>query len=165
MIDQVFKYKFPRAALTVDAVIFAKVVTKGILTPGGVDPETWWVLCIERGKEPFKGRWALPGGFFDLDDESTESAARRELREETGCEGDFPMKFVGVFSRKDRDPRERVISHAYTALLDDRHEVEGADDAAKAEWRRVDEMARADQWAFDHYEILVQALGVHGYGS
>lgn len=147
------EYKFPRAALTVDAVIFAK------------EGDQWWVLCIERGKEPFKGRRAFPGGFFDLDDESTEAAARRELREETGCESDFEMKLVGVFSRKDRDPRERVISHAYTAVLPERVAVKGADDAARAEWVEVETLAESSQWAFDHYAVLVQALGVHGYGS
>ena len=147
------EYKFPRAALTVDAVIFAK------------KSDQWWVLVIERGKEPFKGRRAFPGGFFDLKDKSTEAAARRELREETGCEGDFPMQLVGVFSHPDRDPRERVVSHAYTAVLPERHAVKGADDAASAEWVEVAALADPAQWAFDHYEVLVRALAVHGYGS
>ena len=153
MIDQVFKYKYPRAALTVDAVIFAE------------EDGVWYVLAIERGKEPFKGSWALPGGFFDLDDASTEIAARRELYEETGFDAPISMTLVGVFSDPDRDPRERVISMAYTAKLDRRHAVKGADDAAKAEWRRVDEMARPDLWAFDHYAILVRALAVHDFGK
>jgi 8-oxo-dGTP diphosphatase len=147
------QYKFPRAALTVDAVIFAS------------EKNQWFVLCITRGKAPFEGQRAFPGGFFDLKDESTEAAARRELREETGCEGDFPMKLVGVFSRPDRDPRERVVSHAYTAVLPERHPVKGADDAASAEWIEVEALADPKQWAFDHYEVLVKALAVHGYGS
>ena len=146
-------YKYPRPALTVDAAVFAK------------EGDDWYVLTITRGKEPFKGRRAFPGGFFDLKDESTLDAAVRELREETGCKGEMDWKLVGVFDRKDRDPRERVISTAYTTVIPERKLVKGADDAASAKWERISEVAGAGSWAFDHYEILVRALGAHGYGS
>ncbi len=92
-----------RAALTVDCVVF------------GMDDEDLEVLLIERGLPPFEGEWALPGGFVHVE-ETTDEAARRELQEETGLEKVF-LEQLYTFSGLDRDPRERVISVAYYALV------------------------------------------------
>src|SRR5256885_3712484 len=95
-------YQYPRAALTVDCVVF------------GFDETELKVLLIQRALEPFKGRWALPGGFVRLD-ETLDEAARRELEEEAGLK-DIYMEQLFTFSAVDRDPRERVVSVAYYAL-------------------------------------------------
>jgi 8-oxo-dGTP diphosphatase len=139
--------------LAVDAVVFARV--------GFGDP--WMVLLIKRGKEPYEGHWAFPGGYFDMDDESTEWAAARELREETGVQVFAgKMQQLRVFSSKNRDPRERVISVAHVAFLDELPEVKGADDAAEAKWFPIDE-APTILMAFDHKRIFAKALGALMY--
>ena len=98
-----FTYEYPRPALTVDCVVF------------GLDEQDLKVLLIERDLEPFKGKWALPGGFVRMD-EDLEQAARRELREETGLEGVF-LEQLYTFGDPGRDPRGRVVSVAYYALV------------------------------------------------
>ena len=98
-----YSYQYPRAALTVDCVVF------------GYDEGELKVLLIERGLEPFTGRWALPGGFVRVD-ETLEQAARRELAEETGLKDVF-LEQLYTFGDVDRDPRERVVSEAYYALV------------------------------------------------
>src|ERR671923_966332 len=114
-----FSYQYPRAALTVDCVVF------------GFDEGELKVLLIERGLEPFKGRWALPGGFVRLD-ETLDEAARRELEEETGLRNIF-LEQLYTFGAVDRDPRERVVSVAYYALVNLRdHDVHAASDATAA---------------------------------
>ena len=106
------------------------------------------VLLVQRGIEPYKGRWAFPGGFLQMD-ESAEEGALRELREETGLSGAFIRQFH-TFSAPDRDPRERVITIAFYALVRI-EEVTGGDDAADARWFALDEVP---QLAFDHDQIL-----------
>ena len=135
-------YKYPRAALTVDCVVF------------GLDESELKVLLIQRGLEPFKGRWALPGGFVRVD-EALEQAARRELAEETGLKNVF-LEQLYTFGEVKRDPRERVVSVAYYALvkLSD-HRAKAATDAANAEWFPV---SRLPKLAFDHAAILRTAL-------
>src|SRR5690348_6890088 len=96
-------YEYPRPALTVDCVVF------------GLDEEDLKVLLIRRGVEPFKGRWALPGGFVHVD-ESVDDAARRELREEAGIERVY-LEQLYTFGELGRDPRERVVSVAYYGLV------------------------------------------------
>src|SRR5437899_13025848 len=96
-------YQYPRAALTVDCVVF------------GFDESDLKLLLIERGLEPFKGRWALPGGFVRVD-ETLDDAARRELVEETGLKK-VSLEQLYTFGPVDRDPRERVVSVAYSARL------------------------------------------------
>ena len=136
-----FTYEYPRAALTVDCVVF------------GLDDEDLKVLLIQRGIEPFAGRWALPGGFVHVD-ETLEAAARRELQEETGIAEVFLEQLYTV-GTIDRDPRERVVTVAYYALvkLSD-HRVRAATDARSAAWFAVDDLPPL---AFDHDEILATA--------
>jgi 8-oxo-dGTP diphosphatase len=135
-------YQYPRAALTVDCVVF------------GFDESELKVLLIQRALDPFKGKWALPGGFVHVD-ETLDDAARRELAEETGLENVF-LEQLYTFGTVKRDPRERVVSVAHFALvkLSD-YKAKAATDAAKAEWFPISELPKL---AFDHAEIVVAAL-------
>jgi 8-oxo-dGTP diphosphatase len=135
-------YEFPRPALAVDCVVF------------GLDEEDLKVLLVERDLEPFRGRWALPGGFVRVH-ESVEETARRELMEETGLERVY-LEQLYTFGDVDRDPRERVVSVAYYALvkLGD-HRVRAATDARAAAWFPVWD---TPSLAFDHQRILEVAL-------
>ncbi len=138
-------YEYPRPAVTVDLVLF---VGSG---------ESLRVLLIRRKHDPFAGRWALPGGFIEIE-EPIEAAARRELEEETGVRHDGALTFVGVFGDPGRDPRGRTISMVYTADLPGRPpEVSGKDDAEEAAWF---DPRTAGPLAFDHDEILARALSV-----
>src|SRR4030095_13553022 len=135
-------YTYPRAALTVDCVVF------------GFDDGELKVLLIERGLDPFKGRWALPGGFVRVD-ETLDEAARRELNEETGLKNVF-LEQLYSFGAVDRDPRERVVSVAYYALVKlSEHTAKASTDAANAQWFPV---SKAPKLAFDHGDILETAL-------
>ena len=112
------------------------------------------VLLIRRRHEPFAGKWAIPGGFLEID-EPVESAARRELREETGLEIDGPFEPIGFFGDPGRDPRGRTITLAHAAILPSgEHSIKGADDAAEAAWIRVGDQV---DLAFDHAKILAKA--------
>jgi 8-oxo-dGTP diphosphatase len=133
-------YRYPHPAVTTDCVIF------------GFDGERLQVLLIERGIDPFKGKWAFPGGFIKMD-ESAEEGALRELREETGLDNAYIEQFH-AFSEPNRDPRERVITIAYLALVR-LQEVKAGDDAAAARWFPIDEIPSL---AFDHDHILRIAL-------
>jgi 8-oxo-dGTP diphosphatase len=135
-------YEYPRAALTVDCVVF------------GFDEGELKVLLIQRGLAPFKGRWALPGGFVRVD-ETLDAAARRELAEETSVQNIF-LEQLYTFGTVERDPRERVVSVAYYALVKlAEHTATGASDASDAAWYPVTE---TPPLAFDHREILGLAL-------
>src|SRR5882762_1449162 len=117
-------YQYPRAALTVDCVVF------------GFDEDELKVLLIQRALEPFKGAWALPGGFVRVD-ETLDDAARRELEEETGLKNIF-LEQLYTFGELERDPRERVVSVAHYALVKlSEHEAKAATDAANARWFAV----------------------------
>lgn len=114
------------------------------------------ILLVERGEEPFKGRWALPGGFVNID-EDLPDAAVRELNEETGMSG-IDLEQLGAYGEPDRDPRMRVVTVAYWALLDDPGDPVGGDDAAAAMWVPVDEaLADPDRLASDHFLIIGDA--------
>lgn len=135
-----YTYKYPHPAVTTDCVIF------------GFDGGRLRVLLIRRGIQPYKDRWALPGGFL-LPTESAEQGARRELREETGFEAEYIEQFH-AYTAPDRDPRERVITIAFLALVK-LAKVVGGDDAAEAQWHDLDHVP---QLAFDHDLILRDAL-------
>ena len=134
-----YHYKYPHPSVTTDCVIF------------GFDGSNLKVLLVQRGIEPYKGRWAFPGGFLRMD-ESAEEGALRELREETGLQGAYIKQFH-TFSDPKRDPRERVITIAYYALVK-LQEVIGGDDAAQARWFALNEVPSL---AFDHDQILRRA--------
>lgn len=135
-----YSYKYPHPSVTTDCVIF------------GFDGTKLQVLAVERGIDPYKGKWAFPGGFIKMD-ESCEEGALRELKEETGLTGAYIEQFH-TFSDPNRDPRERVITVAYYALVRIQ-DVKAGDDAAKAEWFALD---KVPQLAFDHDRILRSAL-------
>ena len=140
MEEKNYCYKYPHPAVTTDCVVF------------GVDGQKLKILLIERGNEPYKGCWAFPGGFLDMD-ENAPQGALRELEEETGLKLEHVKEF-GTFSDVNRDPRERVISIAFYALTEIMN-VKGCDDAAKAQWFAVDDLPGL---AFDHDEMIRRAL-------
>lgn len=135
-----FTYQYPHPALTADMVVFHKN-----------SEDKWRVLLIRRGNEPYKGCWAFPGGFMNID-ETTATCARRELLEETGLIVN-DIAPIGVYDKVDRDPRERVVTVAYLAVASN-VEVAAGDDAAKAQWFSVDELPPL---AFDHEQIFRDA--------
>lgn len=145
---------FPSVAMTSDIVLFT--IKNGQLC----------VLLVERGDFPYKGYWALPGGFVNPNEDSDE-AARRELQEETGLEA-FPghLEQLKSYSSPERDPRMRVISTAYVALMPDLPTPVAGDDAANAHFWPVDDLDLsgsglkddAPALAFDHAQIISDAL-------
>ena len=135
-----YQYRYEHVAVTTDCVIFT------------YEERQLKVLLIHRGAEPFKGSWAFPGGFLRID-ETAEEGALRELREETGLEA-AAIGELGVFSDLGRDPRERVITIAYYALVKP-SEVIGGDDADDAGWFPVDALP---ELAFDHKKIFEAAM-------
>ncbi len=140
MSEMKYCYRYPHPAVTADCVVF------------GFDGLNIKVLLVERAREPYKGSWAFPGGFMNID-ESADECAVRELKEETGLDGVSVEQFY-TFSDVHRDPRERVITVAYYALVR-MSEVHGGDDAAKAGWFSLDNLP---DLAFDHDRILKKAL-------
>jgi 8-oxo-dGTP diphosphatase len=136
-------YEFPRPALTVDCVVF------------GLDPEPLLkVMLIRRNLEPFKGYWALPGGFVRVD-ETLDDAARRELQEETGIANVY-LEQLYTFGELERDPRERVVTVAYYALVNlEQYIISASTDASDAGWFAV---AHIPPLPFDHDRILKTAL-------
>jgi 8-oxo-dGTP diphosphatase len=136
-----YSYEYPRAALTVDIVVFA------------LDEEDLQVMLIQRDLKPFEGQWALPGGFVRVD-ESLEEAARRELEEETGLCSIY-LEQLYTFGDVARDPRERVVTVAYYALVNlEGHHVRASSDARNAAWFSVSDLP---ELAFDHVMILKTA--------
>ena len=120
----------------------------------GMDDSELKVLLIERALEPFKGKWALPGGFVHVD-EALDDAARRELEEEAGLQEVF-LEQLYTFGTVERDPRERVVSVAYYALVKlTAHDTRAATDAANARWFPI---SKVPKLAFDHADILATAL-------
>lgn len=139
--DKKYCYEYPRPSLTSDSVVF------------GFDGTELKILLVERRGEPFKGMWALPGGFMRME-ESIEECAQRELREETNVR-DIYLEQFEVFSRPDRDPRGRVVTVAFIALVRPAdYEVIGGDDAARAAWFGI---GMLPPLAFDHQEIIDKA--------
>lgn len=134
-----FTYEYPRPALTVDCVVF------------GWDGRALKVLLIQRNEPPFAGQWALPGGFVQMEEE-LDDAARRELTEETGL-GAMYLEQLYTFGGVARDPRGRVVTVAYYALIDLHRYAQpaGASDARDAAWFAFPDLP---QLAFDHDRIL-----------
>ena len=132
-------YEYPRPAVTTDVAIFT--------------PDMSEVLLIRRGNEPYKGHWALPGGFMDMD-ETLYQCATRELKEETDIEADCLWE-IGAFSTVDRDPRGRTITVAYYGFADKAIDIRALDDAAEIAWHKISELPPL---AFDHKEIIEKAL-------
>lgn len=118
------------------------------------------VLLIERGHDPFKGRWALPGGHVD-EGEETPDAAERELFEETGLRIEsLPLTEVGAYTEVGRDPRGRYVTVAYTATLPTMVAPVAGDDARQARWWLISEL-RSHTLAFDHMQIIEDAILVY----
>lgn len=137
-----YTYKYPRPAVTTDCVVFTK-------------EEEPKVLLIQRGNEPYKGCWAFPGGFMNME-ETAEECAVRELKEETGLTVK-QIQQIGAYSKVDRDPRGRTISIAYLAIVDAPTAVSGMDDAAKAAWFPLGSLP---DLAFDHKDIMADAIAL-----
>ena len=135
-----YTYKYPRPAVTADCIVITKEA----------EPK---VLLIERGEEPFKGCWAFPGGFMNMD-ETTEQCAIRELEEETNLKVS-EVHEIGAYSKVDRDPRGRTVTVAYLAIIDTPMTIKGQDDAAKAQWFPLTALP---ELAFDHDEIVRDAI-------
>ena len=145
-----YTYDFPHPAVTTDVVIFS---LRGA-EESPLAEQSLSVLLIKRGAKPFKGAWALPGGFLRMD-EHIDDCALRELEEETGVKGAELIQ-LGAFGAPKRDPRERVVSIAYYALIPSELLVLRPDtDAADAKWFSIDELPKL---AFDHDEIIATAL-------
>ena len=138
-----YTYKYPRPAVTADCIVITKEA----------EPK---VLLIQRGDQPFKGGWAFPGGFMNMD-ETTEQCAVRELEEETGLQLS-KIQQIGAYSKVDRDPRGRTVTVAYLAVIDAPVAVTGQDDAAKAEWWPLSSLPIL---AFDHDEIISDAIAIY----
>ena len=134
-----YTYNYPRPSLTADCVVMTRET----------EPQ---VLLIQRGGEPFKGCWAFPGGFMDMD-ETAKQCAIRELKEETGLKING-LRQIGAYSKVDRDPRGRTVSVAYLAVIDKAEDVKGLDDAAKAQWFPLSALPKL---AFDHDDIMNDA--------
>ena len=137
-------YDWPRPMVTVDATVFTHS-----------DGKTK-VLLIKRGNEPFKGKWAVPGGFVNMDEE-LEDAVVRELAEETGLTG-VQLEQMHTFGTVGRDPRGRQITIAYMGVAtEEQTKIEAGDDAAQAKWFDIEELP--EDLAFDHNEIIRFAVG------
>lgn len=140
MEDLKYCYQYPHPAVTADCVIFS------------YDGNDIKVLLIQRGNDPYKGKWAFPGGFMNID-ETAEECAIRELKEETGLK-DVVLEQFFTFTNINRDPRERVISIAFMGIAKS-SEIKGNDDAIDARWFSLNKIP---DLAFDHDLILKKAL-------
>lgn len=135
-----YTYKYPRPALTVDAIVFRR-------------KQVWEVLLIQRLNEPFKDMWAFPGGFVDME-ETVEDAVERELEEETALTG-IEFKQFNTFSAVHRDPRHRTISVAFVGIVESDVEPKAGDDAKNAKWFKIEDLPNL---AFDHKEVMEKLL-------
>lgn len=136
-----YTYSCARAALTADAVVFSE--------------SDQCILLIKRANEPFRGMWALPGGFVDPDEEPS-VACRRELREETDLQLENGI-LIGVFGEKGRDPRGWTVSVAYLFKVDSEENSKGkaGSDSSELKWFSVNKLPPL---AFDHQKIIEEAL-------
>lgn len=137
-------YDWPRPMVTVDAAVFA-------ISPNSSAPR---IVLINRKHEPFKGQWALPGGFVDIDEE-LETAVARELEEETSLKN-IKLEQFRTFGTIDRDPRGRQITIVYMGIIDNPVELKAGDDAENAKWFPIDNLP--PNMAFDHKEVINLAI-------
>ncbi|MCX5632602.1 MAG: NUDIX hydrolase [Phycisphaerae bacterium] len=135
-----YAYDWPRPMVTVDAIVF------------NISGDSPRLLLIKRGNEPFKGKWAFPGGFVDMDEE-LEDAAARELAEETGLTG-VKLTQLRAFGKCGRDPRGRNISVMFIGITKD-SKIKGGDDAAEAKWFDINNLPPL---AFDHNDVAMIAI-------
>lgn len=138
-------HAFPPFAVTADVVVFTDDLSQ--------------VVLVERGNEPFQGAWALPGGFVDINEDLADAAVR-ELAEETGLKlSSGQLHQLGAYGTPGRDPRMRVVSVVFWALVVDLPKPRGGSDAAAAFVQPVEDlMAEPDRLAFDHHRIIGDAL-------
>jgi len=135
-------YDYPHPSVTTDIVVFT------------VKDNYLQTLLIRRGGDPFKGAWAIPGGFVQ-ERENIYDCAVRELAEETGAT-DIKLKQLSAYGASDRDPREHVITIVYFALIKSTSvKIEHGSDAADAQWHKMEDLP---QLAFDHNEIINDAI-------
>ncbi len=138
-----YTYDHPRPSVTVDSIVFK------------YKSDSIQLLLIQREKEPFKDKWALPGGFLDME-ENLEEGVKRELKEEAGLKIE-KVEQVGAFGDPDRDPRGRVISISYLSILkkDQESHINAASDAADAQWF---DLQKLPELAFDHNKIISKTI-------
>jgi len=138
-----YVYDWPRPMVTVDAAVFTFSDDKAK------------VLLINRGNEPFKGKWALPGGFVDMDEE-LEDAVARELEEETGL-ATVQLEQMRTFGTVGRDPRGRMITIVFMGIATEgQDKIKAGDDAAQAQWFDIEKLP--SNMAFDHNEVVRFAI-------
>ena len=139
-----YTYEYPRPTVTVDVVV--------------IDPTRKKVLLVKRGKEPFKGMWALPGGHVEQD-EDLDIAAARELNEETSV-AVLPgaLEQLGAYGAPGRDPRGWCVDIAYLLTTRNQPEARAGDDAAEVGWFSVDDPHGLPELAFNHWQIINDAL-------
>lgn len=141
-----YTYEHPRPSVTVDGVVLH------------YKHESIKILLIKRKSDPFKGSWALPGGFLEMD-EAPEEGVKRELEEETGLKVEEVVQ-IGAFGKPERDPRGRVISISFLALINSSssNEVKAASDAAEVKWFDIHQLP--ESLAFDHDEIIKETIKI-----
>ncbi len=140
----IYVYDWPRPMVSVDAVVFAFFGSRVKL------------LLVNRAKEPFKGKWALPGGFIEIDEE-LEDAVARELAEETGLTG-VPLEQMYTFGACGRDPRGRMVTIAFIGIAPKgQNKIKAGDDAGKARWFDIEKLPK--DMAFDHNEVIRFGIG------
>lgn len=144
LIPMPYTYKYPRPMVTVDILLLRRV--------GG----ELQILLIRRDKTPFRGSWALPGGYVHRD-EALEAAARRELREETGQEN-LPLRQLGAYGDPGRDPRGHTVTIVYGGVIETDKPVQpvAGSDAGQAQWFPAEQLP---ELAFDHARIIAERLG------
>jgi 8-oxo-dGTP diphosphatase len=142
----VYTSDYPILNVTVDIVVLT------------IDDGELSALVVKRGAPPYQGRWAIPGGFVEVD-EDLEAAARRELHEETGVQGRaVRLEQLATYGAPKRDPRHRTISVAWLAVLAEPVEPTAGSDAAGARWRSAEWLLSRGRLAFDHRRILGDAV-------
>ena len=138
-----YVYDWPRPMVTADAAVFGFFAGKAKL------------LLVNRKNEPFKGKWCLPGGFVNIDEE-LEDAVARELAEETGLAG-MSLKQIHTFGNVGRDPRGRVITVTFMGIVTEgQNKLKAGDDAAKVRWFDIEKLPK--DLAFDHNEVVRFAI-------